>query len=146
MKPIFTILLGGILPFGAIFIELYFIFTSIWQHQFYYLFGFLFLVFLILVITCAEISIIMVYFQLCSEDYKWWWRSFLTPGASAFYMFLYAIYYFFTKLQITSLASTFLYLGYCFIMSLLFFVLTGAIGFITSFIFVRKIYKAIKAD
>jgi transmembrane 9 superfamily protein 2/4 len=36
-------------------------------HQFYYLFGFLFLVFVILAITCAEITIVMCYFQLCSE-------------------------------------------------------------------------------
>ena len=38
-----------------------------WQHQFYYLFGFLALVFLILIITCAEITIVLCYFQLCSE-------------------------------------------------------------------------------
>ncbi len=35
--------------------------------QFYYLFGFLALVFLILIITCAEITIVLCYFQLCSE-------------------------------------------------------------------------------
>ncbi|EEC83245.1 hypothetical protein OsI_28561 [Oryza sativa Indica Group] len=39
MNPIFSILIGGILPFGAVFIEL-FILTSIWLHQFYYIFGF----------------------------------------------------------------------------------------------------------
>jgi transmembrane 9 superfamily protein 2/4 len=62
--------------------------------QVYYVFGFLFLVLLILVVTCAEISIVMAYFQLCSEDYNWWWRSFLTSGSSALYLFAYAIVYF----------------------------------------------------
>lgn len=33
MNPIFSILIGGILPFGAVFIELFFILTSMWQHQ-----------------------------------------------------------------------------------------------------------------
>ena len=28
----------------------------------------------ILVITSAEIAVVMCYFQLCSEDYHWWWR------------------------------------------------------------------------
>lgn len=41
----FSILNGGILPFGAVFIELFFILTSIWLNQFYHFFGFLFVVF-----------------------------------------------------------------------------------------------------
>jgi transmembrane 9 superfamily protein 2/4 len=45
-------------------------------------FGFLAMVFLILVVTCAEVAIVMCYFHLCSEDYHWWWRSFLTTGSS----------------------------------------------------------------
>ena len=40
--------------------------------------AFLFLVMIILVITCVEISIALTYFQLTSEDYNWWWRAFLT--------------------------------------------------------------------
>lgn len=129
MHPILSILIGGILPFGAVFIELFFILTSIWLHQFYYIFGFLFIVFCILVITCAEITIVLCYFQLCSEDYHWWWRSFLTSGSSALYLFLYATFYFFTKLDITKPVSGVLYFGYMFIISLAFFILTGTLGF-----------------
>jgi hypothetical protein len=33
MHPLFSILIGGILPFGAVFIELFFILTSMWLHQ-----------------------------------------------------------------------------------------------------------------
>ena len=51
MGAAFNVLMGGILPFGAIFIELFFIMTSIWLQRFYYVFGFLMLVLLILVIT-----------------------------------------------------------------------------------------------
>ncbi|PRP81375.1 hypothetical protein PROFUN_11062 [Planoprotostelium fungivorum] len=145
MHPVVSILMGGVLPFGAIFIELLFIFSAIWGHKLYYIFGFLFMVFIILVLTCAEITIIMCYFQLCSEDYHWWWRSFLTSGASALYMFLYAIYYY-TKLDLEESVSIMLYFGYTLIMSLGFFVLTGAIGYASTFLFVSKIYAQIKVD
>ena len=74
MQPAFSVVVGGVLPFGAVFIELFFILSSIWLHQFYYVFGFLLLVVLTLAVTCAEITIVMCYFQLCNEDYRWWWR------------------------------------------------------------------------
>ncbi|PHT45899.1 Transmembrane 9 superfamily member 9 [Capsicum baccatum] len=146
MKPSFSILIGGILPFGAVFIELFFILTSIWLNQYYYIFGFLFIVFLILIITCAEISIVLCYFQLCSEDYHWWWRAYLTAGSSALYLFLYSVFYFFTKLEITKLVSGIFYFGYMLIASYAFFVVTGTIGFYASFWFVRKIYSSVKID
>uniref|UniRef100_A0A0D3H327 Transmembrane 9 superfamily member n=1 Tax=Oryza barthii TaxID=65489 RepID=A0A0D3H327_9ORYZ len=146
MNPAFTILIGGILPFGAVFIELFFILTSIWLHQFYYIFGFLFLVFIILIITCAEIAIVLCYFQLCSEDYMWWWRSYLTSGSSAIYLFLYAGFYFFTKLQITKLVSGILYFGYMLLASFSFFVLTGTIGFCACLWFTRLIYSSVKIE
>jgi len=143
MKPIFSILMGGILPFGVVFIELFFILSSIWLQQFYYLFSFLFIVFVILIITCAEITIVMCYFQLCNEDYHWWWRAYLTSGASAGYMFLYAIFYFITRLNMSGFVSGLIYFGYTFIMSLSFFVLTGTIGFYACFYFVKKIYGSV---
>lgn len=88
MHPALCILVGGILPFGAVFIELFFIMSAIWLHQvgileihvldyfvfvvdqIYYLFGFLVIVLAILFATCAEVTIVMCYFQLCSEDYQ----------------------------------------------------------------------------
>ena len=33
MQPAFSIVVGGVLPFGAVFIELFFILSSIWLHQ-----------------------------------------------------------------------------------------------------------------
>merc|ERR1719456_1336198 len=105
VRPLFTCIIGGVLPFGAVFTELFFIMSSIWQHQFYYLFGFLMLVIIILVVTCAEISIALTYFQLTSEDYIWHWRSFFASATSALYMFAYAVVYFFTRLQISYYVS-----------------------------------------
>jgi len=146
MTPVFSILVGGILPFGAVFIELFFILSSIWLHQYYYVFGFLLLVLLILLITCAEITIVMCYFQLCGEDYHWAWRSFLTAGCSGLYLFAYSIVYMLTKMNMTRGVSILLYLGYMLIASYAFALLTGCIGFFACFIFVRIIYAAVKVE
>ncbi|CEM06493.1 unnamed protein product [Vitrella brassicaformis CCMP3155] len=144
--PLMTCLIGGVLPFGAVFTELFFIMSSMWQHQFYYLFGFLTLVLVILIITCAEISIAFTYFQLAGEDYRWWWRSFLSSACSAVYVFLYSVLYFYTRLNINKFVSVLLYFGYMTIISYSFFLLTGAIGFVATFFFVRAIYGSIKVD
>ena len=50
-----TTLVSGILPFGTVFIELYFIMSSLWLHEVYYVFGFLFIVSLLTIIVCAEV-------------------------------------------------------------------------------------------
>ncbi|KAJ9504989.1 hypothetical protein QJQ45_013398 [Haematococcus lacustris] len=114
--------------------------------QFYYLFGFLALVFLILIITCAEITIVLCYFQLCSEDYHWWWRAYFTSGTSALYLFAYSGFYFYSKLDITKTVPMLMYFGYMLMVSFAFFCLTGTIGFYACYIFVRKIYSAVKID
>jgi transmembrane 9 superfamily protein 2/4 len=146
MHPMLTVLFGGILPFGAVSVELFFIMSALWLHQVYYIFGFLFLVMAILVATCAETTILMCYFQLCNEDYRWWWRSLLSSGSCAGYIFLYSIWYFMTELDINGLVPAMLYFGYMLIISISFFLLTASIGFFSCFWFVDKIYGSIKVD
>lgn len=145
-NPYFSVALGGILPFGAVCIELFFIMTAMWLHQLYFVFGFLFIVLIILIVTCAEITIVMCYFQLCNEDYRWWWRSFLSAGSSGAYLFLYSVWYYFSKLEIEGMVPTVLYFAYMMMVSLTFFIVTGSIGFLSCLWFVRKIYGAIKVD
>ena len=118
-------LLVGILPFGAIFVELYFIMSSIWFSKIYYMFGFLFLCYGLMIITCAAVTVLMVYFLLCAENYNWQWRSFLAAGTSAGYIFLNAMIYWITKLSLGGFVGSMLYIGYSGLISFLFFILTG---------------------
>ena len=60
-----------ILPFGSIFIEMYFIFTSFWAYKIYYVYGFMLLVFVILTIVTVCVTIVCTYFLLNAEDYRY---------------------------------------------------------------------------
>ncbi|KAH9306410.1 hypothetical protein KI387_010814, partial [Taxus chinensis] len=112
MWPVSSIAIGGILPFGVVFTEFFFILNSIWLHRMYDIFGFLFIAFVILMVICAEITIILCYFQLCSDDYYWWWRAYMPSVYSALSLYLYASSHFFAELEITKLFTAFAYFVY----------------------------------
>lgn len=125
LRPLPSMLLVGVLPFGAIFVELYFIMNSIWFSRIYYMFGFLFLCYGLMIVTSAAVTVLMMYFLLCAENYHWQWRAFSTSGASAIYVFAYAMLYWIRTLSFGSWTSGVLYLGYSALIAVLWFVLTG---------------------
>lgn len=140
----------GVLPFGSIFIEMYFIFTSFWNykyaplplssqqkpdiagrpkapgvsisiltlpasrvlHRFYFVYGFMLLVYLILMIVSVCTTIVATYFVLNAENYHWQWIAFLSSGSTAVYVFLYSIYYFLWKTKMSGLLQLAFYFGY----------------------------------
>ncbi len=138
--------LGGILPFGSIFIEMYFVFTSFWHYKYYYVYGFMFLVYVILIIVSVCVTIVSTYFLLNSEDYRWQWTSFLSSASTAIYVFGYSVYYFFFKTKMSGFFQTCFYFGYTLMFCVGLALVTGAVGFIGTSMFVRKIYQAIKVD
>lgn len=95
----FVCLLAGFLPFGSIFIETYFIFSSFSTYKFYYVFGFMFAVYLILTITTSCVTIVSTYFLLNSEDHRWQWHSFLSGASTGLYVFMYSLYYFYFRTE-----------------------------------------------
>lgn len=125
LRLIPSMLAAGLLPFGAIFIELFFIMNSLWSNKIYYMFGFLFLSFGLLIVTSAAVTIMMVYFLLAAENYHWQWRAFASSGASAIYVFLYTLLYWARMLSFSTLTGGLLYLGYSALISFLWFVMSG---------------------
>mmetsp|Transcript_25090 Transcript_25090/g.39098 ORF Transcript_25090/g.39098 Transcript_25090/m.39098 type:complete len:145 (-) Transcript_25090:72-506(-) len=141
-----NVVMGGVLPFGSIFIEMFFIFASFWHYKYYHLYGFLFLVFIILVCVTVCSTVVSTYFLLNSEDYRWKWVSFLSGASTAVYVFLYAVYFFFSKTKMTGFFQITFYFTYTFICCFALFLLCGTIGFIGSAVFVKRIYRNVKGD
>ncbi|KAG2668470.1 hypothetical protein I3760_15G162300 [Carya illinoinensis] len=146
--PSWLLVLGaGTLPFGTLFIELFFIMSSIWLGRVYYVFGFLFIVLMLLVVVCAEVSLVLTYMHLCVEDWKWWWKSFFASGSVAIYIFLYSVNYLVFDLKsLSGPVSATLYLGYSLFMVVAIMLATGTVGFLSSFWFVHYLFSSVKLD
>jgi hypothetical protein len=89
------------------------------------MFGFLFLSFGLLVATSAAVTILMIYFLLCAENYHWQWRAFASSGASAGWVFAYSLLYWIRMLRFSSFTGVCLYIGYSILLSSLWFLLSG---------------------
>jgi len=145
-QPIYLIPLSGILPFGSIFIELYYILTSLWNYKYYHVYGFLFGMYTILGIVVSMTSIISTYFCLNAENYHWQWNAFFSGASASIYVLLYGIYYFWFKTTMYGLLQTCFYFGYMILISISLGCLTGTIGFISSAKFVETIFRNVKVD
>ncbi|KAE8009036.1 hypothetical protein FH972_005494 [Carpinus fangiana] len=146
LTPSVVSIMGGLLPFGSIFIEMYFVFTSFWNYKVYYVYGFMLLVFLILIIVTVCVTIVGTYFLLNAENYHWQWTSFFSAASTAVYVYLYSIYYYYVKTKMSGFFQTSFYFGYTLMFCLGLGILCGAVGYLGSNLFVRRIYRNIKCD
>mmetsp|Transcript_6274 Transcript_6274/g.9514 ORF Transcript_6274/g.9514 Transcript_6274/m.9514 type:complete len:602 (-) Transcript_6274:315-2120(-) len=144
--PLSQMFMAGFLPFSAIYIELHYIFASVWGHKIYTLFGILFLAFVMLLIVTSFITVALVYFQLAREDHRWWWRSLFSGGATGLFIYAYSFFYYFQRSNMEGFLQGSFYFGYMAIISYAFFILLGSIGFFSSLLFVRHIYSVVKCD
>lgn len=146
LTPSVISLMGGLLPFGSIFIEMYFVFSSFWNYKVYYVYGFMLLVFLILIIVTMCVTIVGTYFLLNAENYHWQWTSFFSAASTAVYVYLYSIYYYQMKTKMSGFFQLSFYFGYTLMFCMGLGILCGAVGYLGSSMFVRRIYRNIKCD
>ncbi|KAI8465394.1 MAG: Endomembrane protein 70-domain-containing protein [Monoraphidium minutum] len=145
--PILLFFSAGVLPFGTMFIELYFAMTSVWLGFFYYLFFFVLAVGVLTVLINIEISVLCTYVQLCAEDYLWWWRSFYRGGSVSLYVALYSVSFLTGTLHnLTGFLPILVYFSYMSIFIVGLFFAMGTVGFVSSGAFVYYIMAAVKAE
>jgi len=141
------IVTAGLVPFGCLFIEMYFILSAVWSHnKVYYVYGFMFAILLLLCLVLICVSITCTYVLLNAEDYRWQWQSFLCCGATSVYVFLYTIHYYYSSTQMSGFLQTIYYFGtslnFCVGLGLF----CGSLGFMGASRFVFLIYSNIKAE
>ena len=136
----------ALLPFLSIYLELKFIFKSMWTEGLAYTsFGILIASLLLVFLLSTVLTVLFTYLQLNAEDYRWWWRSFLSGGSVGLLVYFYSVYFFVTSGMSGAMQGTFFFLysaliAYGIALSL------GALSFAASYKFVWTIYKNLKAD
>lgn len=146
MKGITSYVVFAIVPFGASYVELQSIFSSVWLGAGYHMFGFLTIALGLILTITAQFSIFSTYYQLSLLNYHWWWRSFFVSASYGVWLMAYCVFYYLFVSLVKGFWGAVLYFGYmtlaCLITSLIF----GAIGFVASLTFVRIVYSSIKVD
>eukprot|EP00980_Cylindrotheca_fusiformis_P014932 scaffold4083_cov95-Cylindrotheca_fusiformis.AAC.1 len=133
----FTVMISGIPPFANWIILLPRILGS------FYSGGIFLLIFFIWISTSAGVAVVRNYWQLCNEDYHWWWRSFGTAGSSAICIFLYSIFNFLqTAAGYDSYTAYFLHFGFMGLACLGLFLMTGFVGVTSSLLFNKTLFQA----
>ncbi|MCO5591009.1 hypothetical protein L7F22_044985 [Adiantum nelumboides] len=135
LTPSVISIMGGLLPFGSIFIEMYFVFSSFWNYKVYYVYGFMLLVVLILIIVTICVTIVGTYFLLNAENYHWQWTSFFSAASTAVYVYLYSIYYYHMKTKMSGFFQLSFYFGYTLMFCIGLSIFCGAVGYLGSSIF-----------
>jgi len=133
-------------PFSAIYIELNYIFASMWGHQIYTLFGILLLALLLLIIVTSFMTVTMLYFQLAREDHRWWWSSFINGGSTGIIMYTYSFIYFMFRTEMKGWLQASFFFGYTAAVSYACFLIMGSVAFCSSLSFVKFIFSRVKID
>lgn len=144
--PIVHVLVAGFLPFSAIYVELYYVFISLWGHQLFTPFGILYLVFVILLMVTACITVSLTYLQLSMENHQWWWTSLVSGGSTALFIYAYCFYFLYSESKMSGFFQVAHYFGWMLLICYGLFLMLGSVGFWCSFIFVKQIYSSIKTD
>ena len=137
---------AGLICFITILFELNYIMSALWKHELYFVVPFLWISYLLFVIVSGEVSVIVVFWNLCYGDYNWWWKSFLVGSSPVIYFILYSIYFFIFKMSITRLSAIVVYFGIMALISSMALFICGSISVLVCFGFIIKIYSNIKID
>lgn len=138
--------LSGFLPFSSIYLEMTYIFSSVWGHKFYHFFGILFLAVILSLIVVGCISVVFSYFTLSNQDYRWWWKSFFFGGSSAVFIFGYSIYFYHSQSHMFGFLQFSFFFGYSSIACFIIFLMFGSVGFLSAKYFVTYVFDQSKLD
>jgi hypothetical protein len=135
-RRLFQGCVAGFVPFAAIYIELHYIFTSMWSHEVSTFFGIPFLAFILLVILTSILTVTLLSYR---RNDHWWWETYINGGMTGIFIYVYSFYFYFYRSEMKGLLQGSFYFKYMFIISLACFLVLGSAGFQSSLVYVRYV-------
>mmetsp|Transcript_24631 Transcript_24631/g.97260 ORF Transcript_24631/g.97260 Transcript_24631/m.97260 type:complete len:545 (+) Transcript_24631:649-2283(+) len=145
-SPVFIASVSAVMPFSCIVMEIFFILKSFWALKMYYIFDTLLIIFLLLMAVTASSSIVGSYVLLSAEDYRWQWSSWGSGAFTGFYCLVYSMFFYVYNTNISGVVPTVFYFTFSLFFSSLLAVLCGALAYLASSIFVKKLYANFKSE
>ena len=133
----------GVVPFGTMYVEVYFVLAATWMQYFYATFGYLLASLVLCLASCSLVTIGLTYLSYTKENHRWWWRSFAIGGSPALCLYFYSWFYW-RGMGIGSgggRGSWLIYHGYMMLMSLGLFMALGLVGLVSALIFTIFIFR-----
>ncbi|CAL5416745.1 unnamed protein product [Camellia sinensis] len=135
--------LGGLLPFMFIFQNMDILYAGLWKHKVCGAFNTLFTDFIILIFTTIIVGIVFTAIQLSKRDQQWWWRSVFRGGSTAIFVYAYGIYFYLKANMHLEERMLILFLGYNACICYGLFLILGTIGFHSSSLVFRHMYREV---
>lgn len=138
--------LAGLLPFSAIYMELHYVFRSLWGHQMYTLYGILMIAFTLSLAVAGVVSMILTYLHLNMEDYRWWWRSFISGGSMAYFFLGFCLVWYAKSTNMHGMLQAALFAGYSIIAAWGLFLAVGFVSFSCNYALLTYLYSQVKCE
>lgn len=141
-----TSLVGGVLPFGTILYEIGTLVQNFWGGNVDFLFPLVMLVIVLMLITCAQVGIVVTFINLIHGNYKWWWSAFMSTASLGLYTMVYTTTVFCVVVGPKNFNHLLLFLCSTVLVSGMVALACGSISFVASFLFVKYLYSNVKAN
>jgi hypothetical protein len=99
-----------------------------------------------LIVESVMCGVVITFWKLSNEDYRWWWSAFRSAGSASIVFFAYGLFFWRTLWRPFDFMATFVYIVVIGGLALLFGLCVGSISFLGSFAFVQLIYNSLKME
>jgi transmembrane 9 superfamily protein 2/4 len=138
--------LAGIIPFAIAFLNWHEFLISISKGEYILSIPHTVYVSILLLVSSAQMTIVLVFLQLCSEDYLWWWQAFMIGASPACYLFAYGFFYYWQTSKIEGMVGASIYMVNLMLGCGLLGLCTGTLGFLSTYVVIRRMYSTVKVD